>query len=147
MFGLLFPQYSKHAAQFVVHTQHAHNGFLQLADDAGLVGLLAVAALAVRDRVRAVAHVAQRLARAAAAGRRVRGALIGFATHNQVDAGNIWKAPAIALAFVGAIIVRNYMESVGGERRPAAAIRERARHARAPTYWAADRARARCCWC
>ena len=43
------------------------------------------------------------------------GALLGFAVHNMVDAGNIWKAPAIALAVVGAIIARNYLEAC---RRP-----------------------------
>ena len=31
-FGLLYPQYS---GEFPIHAIHAHNGFLQLADDAG----------------------------------------------------------------------------------------------------------------
>ncbi len=114
VFGLLFPQYSKHAAEFVVHTQHAHNGFLQVADDAGLVGLLATAVLAA-----AIVYVLWRTWRAGSLEQRLlavacAGALIGFSTHNQVDAGNIWKAPGIALAFVGAIIVRNYLEAAGG---------------------------------
>ena len=41
------------------------------------------------------------------------GGLIGFCVHNQLDAGNIWKAPPVTLAAIGAIIVRNYRESVG----------------------------------
>lgn len=44
-------------------------------------------------------------------------ALIGFAIHNQVDAGNIWKAPGVALAFVGAIIARNFLELPESARR------------------------------
>lgn len=124
VFGLLFPQYSEHAAQFVVHTQHAHNGFLQVADDAGLVGLLAIAALGIVAAVMLwrtwrVGSLEQRLLAVASAG-----ALIGFSTHNMVDAGNIWKAPGIALAFVGAIIARNYMEATGG--RALAVAREAA---------------------
>jgi O-antigen ligase/tetratricopeptide (TPR) repeat protein len=114
VFGLLFPQYSKHAAEFVVHTQHAHNGFLQLADDTGIVGLLAVGVLVIATayvlfRTWREGSLEQRLLAVACAG-----ALIGFTTHNQVDAGNIWKAPGIALAFVGAIIARNYMETMRG---------------------------------
>lgn len=116
VFGLLFPQYSQHAAQFVVHTQHAHNGFLQVADDAGLIGLLAIAALGIVAammlwRTWRVGSLEQRLVAIASAG-----ALVGFSTHNMVDAGNIWKAPGIALAFVGAIIARNYMEAVAANR-------------------------------
>jgi len=38
------------------------------------------------------------------------GALLGFSVHNQLDAGNIWKTPVVALAVVGAIIVRNDRE-------------------------------------
>ncbi len=122
IFGLLFPQYSKHAAQFVVHTQHAHNGFLQVADDAGLVGLLAIAALGAVAaimlwRTWRVGSLEQRLVAIASAG-----ALIGFSTHNMVDAGNIWKAPGIALAFVGAIIARNYMEATAASRAAVAGM-------------------------
>lgn len=140
VFGLLFPQYSDHAAQFVVHTQHAHNGFLQLADDTGLVGLLAVAVLAV-----ATGYVLWRTWRGGSLEQRLLavacgGALIGFATHNQVDAGNIWKAPSIALAFVGAIIVRNYMESMSAAR--ASVQSGEGTPPRAPTYWAAIAGRA-----
>ena len=121
MFGLLFPQYSEHAAQFVVHTQHAHNGFLQVADDAGIIGLLAIAALGIATafmlwRTWRAGSLEQRLIAVACGG-----ALIGFSTHNMVDAGNIWKAPGIALAFVAAIMARNYLEAVGG-RAPKAAV-------------------------
>ena len=109
MFGILYPQYARE--NFLVHTQHAHNGFLQFADDAGILGLIALAALAI-----AVAYVLirtwltgaleQRLLAVACAG-----ALVGFSLHNQLDAGNIWKAPPIALAVIGAIIVRNWREA------------------------------------
>jgi O-antigen ligase/tetratricopeptide (TPR) repeat protein len=121
-FGLLYPQYSKHAAQFVVHTQHAHNGFLQAADDLGLLGLFALAGLAaavvfVLWRTWREGSLEQRLVAVACAG-----ALLGFSLHNQLDAGNIWKAPGIALALVGAIIARNYRElppvAGGGAPRP-----------------------------
>jgi O-antigen ligase/tetratricopeptide (TPR) repeat protein len=122
-FGLLYPSYTTHAAQFIVHTQHAHNGFLQLADDVGLVGLAAVLAIVVAAGFmlwRTWRHGAleQRLVAVACAS-----ALIGFSVHNQVDAGNIWKAPGIALAFVGAIIARNFLELPARARRvPLAAI-------------------------
>jgi O-antigen ligase len=107
-FGLLYPTYS---GKFIVHTQHAHNGFLQVADDAGLLGILALAGVAV-----AAAWILWRTWRDGALEHRLgavacAAALIGFAVHNQVDAGNIWKAPGIALAFVGAIIARVYVES------------------------------------
>lgn len=106
-FGLLYPAYQ---GKFLVHTQHAHNGFLQVADDAGLLGLLALAAIAV-----AVVYMLLRTWREAALEGRLlavacAGGLIGFSLHNQLDAGNIWKSPAIGLALVGAIIVRNYRE-------------------------------------
>src|SRR5581483_948369 len=99
-FGLLYPTYSKHAAEFIVHTQHAHNGFLQLADDAGIVGLGAVAVAAcalvvVMVRIwRGGDLQARLLAVGCVAG------LVGFASHNQLDAGNTWKATPVALAFV-----------------------------------------------
>jgi tetratricopeptide (TPR) repeat protein len=114
-FGLLYPEYAD--GNFLVHTQHAHNGFLQVAVDAGLLGLAALALL--------VAAVVYTLLRTWAAGSLEQrllavtcgGALLGFSIHNQVDAGNVWKAPAIALAFVGAIIARNYSEATGGRTR------------------------------
>lgn len=109
-FGLLYPSYTTRAAEFIVHTQHAHNGFLQLADDVGLAGLAAVTAIGIAAafmlwRTWRNGTLEQRLVAVACAA-----ALIGFSVHNQVDAGNIWKAPGIALAFVGAIIARNFME-------------------------------------
>ncbi|MEX0750330.1 MAG: O-antigen ligase family protein [Dehalococcoidia bacterium] len=106
-FGLLYPQYS---GRFLVHTQHAHNGFLQLANDAGILGLLALLGMALAIVIMLAktwreGSLDQRALAVACAG-----ALIGFTVHNQLDAGNIWKAPAIALALVAAIIVRNYRE-------------------------------------
>ncbi len=109
-FGMLYPQYK---GKFLVHTQHAHNGFLQAADDIGIIGLVALAGLALAIvytlfRTWREGSLDQRLTAVACAG-----ALIGFSLHNQLDAGNTWKAPAIALALVGAIIVRNYREREG----------------------------------
>jgi O-antigen ligase len=106
-FALLYNQYS---GRFLVYTQHAHNGFLQVADDAGLIGLAALAALVAAAaymlwRTWREGEVEQRLLAVASTG-----ALIGYAVHNTVDAGNIWKATGIALAILGAIIARNYAE-------------------------------------
>ena len=104
-FGLLYPQYS---GDFPIHAVHAHNGFLQVADDAGIVGL---AALASSSRLlagfsgRAIAEEtpsSDLLAVACAA------ALAGFAVHNLADAANIWKAALIGVAAVTAIAVKNY---------------------------------------
>jgi O-antigen ligase/predicted Zn-dependent protease len=111
-FGLLYPQYAR--GNFLVYTQHAHNGFLQLADDAGLFGLAALAILAAAVvfalyRTWARGDIEQRLLAVACGG-----ALLGFSLHNQLDAGNIWKGPAVALAFVGAIMARNYVEATDG---------------------------------
>lgn len=113
-FGMLYPQYG---GKFLVHTQHAHNGFLQAADDLGIVGLIALAGLALAIiytlfRTWREGSLEQRLMAVACAG-----ALIGFSLHNQLDAGNTWKSPAIALALVGAIIVRNYREREGAAAR------------------------------
>jgi len=118
MFGVLYPQYAR--GNFLEHTQHAHNGFLQATDDAGLLGLAALAALAgatayVLYRTWRIGTLEQRLLAVACAG-----SLGGFAAHNQLDAGNTWKAPAIALAVVGAIIVRNWREAQGGVTSDAA---------------------------
>jgi putative inorganic carbon (HCO3(-)) transporter len=109
VFGLLYPQYAH--GNFLVHTQHAHNGFLQFADDAGVAGIVAlmIAACVVTFalwRTWRTGTLEQRLLAVGCGG-----ALLGFAAHNLVDAGNIWKAPAIALAAVGAIMARNYRES------------------------------------
>ncbi len=114
-FGLLYPQYAH--GDFLVHTQHAHNGFLQVAVDAGLLGIAALALLAAATaytlwRTWAAGSLEQRLLAVTCGG-----ALVGFSIHNQVDAGNVWKAPAIALAFVGAIIARNYAEATGARTR------------------------------
>jgi len=106
-FGLLYPQYS---GKFLVHTQHAHNGFLQLANDAGILGLLALLGI-----VLAIVYMLAKTWREGSLDQRTlavacAGALVGFTVHNQLDAGNMWKAPAIALALVAAIMVRNYRE-------------------------------------
>ena len=119
VFGLLYPQYS---GKFLVHTQHAHNGFLQAADDTGLLGLLALAALAaatvyVLYRTWRDGSLEQRLVAVACGG-----ALLGFSVHNQLDAGNIWKAPAIALAFLAAIAARNYLERENQPQRAASSF-------------------------
>jgi O-antigen ligase len=118
-FGLLYPQYGRYPQLFVTYTQHTHNGFLQVANDAGLLGLAALAAIAV-----AAAYMLWRTWREGSLEARLTAvacaaALAGFAAHQQVDAGNTWKAPAFALAFLGAIIARNYRESV--RPRPATA--------------------------
>jgi tetratricopeptide (TPR) repeat protein len=106
-FGLLYPQES---GKFLVHTQHAHNGFLQVANDAGLLGLAALLALALAIvfallKIWREGDLQQRLVAVACGG-----ALLGFSAHNMLDAGNIWKAPPIALALVAAIIARTYRE-------------------------------------
>lgn len=106
-FGLLYPSYG---GKFLVHTQHAHNGFLQAATDAGIVGLLALAGIAI-----AILYMLLRTWREGTLDQRLLaiasgGALLGFSLHNQLDAGNIWKSPPIALALIGALIVRNYRE-------------------------------------
>jgi O-antigen ligase/Flp pilus assembly protein TadD len=106
-FGLLYPGES---GEFLVHTQHAHNGFLQVADDAGLLGLGALLLIAMTVAFMLLktwreGDLTQRLVAVACGG-----ALLGFSAHNLVDAGNIWKAPPIALALVGAIVVRTYRE-------------------------------------
>ncbi|HYM14265.1 MAG TPA: O-antigen ligase family protein [Dehalococcoidia bacterium] len=111
-FGLLYPQYAR--GNFLVYTQHAHNGFLQFADDMGLLGIGALVVLTATVvfalyRTWSRGTLEQRLLAIACAG-----GLLAFTVHNQVDAGNIWKAPAIALAFVAAIIARNYTEATAG---------------------------------
>ena len=106
-FGFLYPQYS---GKFLVHTQHAHNGFLQAANDTGIIGLAALAFLGATIifmllKIWREGSLEQRFVAVTIAG-----ALLGFSLHNQLDAGNIGKAPAIALAVVGAILVRAYRE-------------------------------------
>jgi len=110
-FGLFYPEYS---GEYPIHAVHAHNGFLQVADDAGIVGLTALAVL--------LATLAwmlwwnyrkgdadQRFLAIACAG-----ALTGFAVHNLADAANIWKAALVGVAAVTAIAVKNY-RSLPGE--------------------------------
>ncbi len=121
-FGILYPQYS---GKFLVHTQHAHNGFLQAANDVGIIGLLALGALGIT-----IAYVLLKTWREGALEQRLlavacAGGLIGFCVHNQLDAGNIWKAPAFSLALVGAIIVRNYRERANPAPPASAAWLER----------------------
>ena len=104
-FGLLYPEYS---GEYPIHAVHAHNGFLQVADDAGLIGLAALAVLLatlgwVLWRSYRRGNVEQRLLAVACAG-----ALSGFAVHNLADAANIWKAALIGVAAVTAISVKNY---------------------------------------
>lgn len=112
-FAFLYPSHAD--GNFLLHTQHAHNGFLQAATDAGVAGLLALAALAAAAgymlyQTWTRGELQQRLLAVTVAS-----ALIGFGVHNLFDAGNTWKAPLIALAVVGAIIVRNYRESMTAE--------------------------------
>lgn len=116
VFGLLYAQYAH--GNFLVHTQHTHNGFLQVADDAGILGIAALLVVAA-----SVVFVLYRTWRGGSLEERLLavacgGALLGFSAHNQLDAGNIWKAPAIALAVVAAIIARNYREATGASWRP-----------------------------
>jgi len=106
-FGLLYPQYS---GQFLVHTQHAHNGFLQVANDAGIIGLIALISVAL-----AAAYMLARVWREGALEQRLvavalAGSLVGYSVHNLLDAGNMWKATGIALAALAAVIVRLYRE-------------------------------------
>ena len=104
-FSLAYPEYS---GEYPIHAVHAHNGFLQLADDAGVVGLAALAVLLgtlgwLLWQSYRRGNVEQRLLAIACAG-----ALIGFAVHNVADAANIWKTALVALAAVTAITVKNY---------------------------------------
>lgn len=124
-FGLLYPSYG---GKFLVHTQHAHNGFLQAATDAGVFGLAALAGIAIAVLYMLVrtwreGTLDQRLLAVAAGG-----ALLGFTLHNMLDAGNIWKSIPIALALIGALIVRNYRE------RPRAAAGAEVVPGDAPTW-------------
>jgi tetratricopeptide (TPR) repeat protein len=104
-FSLAYPEYS---GEYPVHAVHAHNGFLQLADDAGIVGLAALAVLLATLgwllwQTYRRGNVEQRLLAIACAG-----ALTGFSVHNFADAANMWKTALVALAAVTAIAVKNY---------------------------------------
>jgi len=113
-FSLLYPEYS---GEYPVHAVHAHNGFLQTAVDAGVVGLAALALLGLT-----VAWLLWRTYRAGDEGQRLLavasiGALLGFGVHNLADAANMWKAALVALAAVLALVVKNY-RSVDSRRSP-----------------------------
>ncbi len=117
-FGILYPQYS---GEYPIHAIHAHNGYLQIAVDAGLLGLAALAVL-----VGAVLWLLWRSYRRGSTAQRLLaiacgGALIGFAIHNLADAANYWKAPLIAVAAVLAIAVRNYQDAPDAHDPPPAA--------------------------
>lgn len=104
-FALLYPQYS---GEYPIHAIHAHNGFLQTADDTGILGLAALAALLLTLgwmlwRSYRRGNVEQRLLSVTCAA-----ALAGFAVHNLADAANIWKAALVGVAAVTAIVVKNY---------------------------------------
>ena len=124
-FGLLYPEYS---GAFPIHAVHAHNGFLQVGDDAGLAGLAALAVLLatlgwILWRSYRRGNTEQRLLAVACAG-----ALAGFAVHNLADAANIWKAALIGIAAVTAIAVKNYRSLPapdGDARSPSAATATR----------------------
>jgi len=104
-YGLLYPEYSgKHPVEAV----HAHNGFLQVAIDLGIPGILAMLALAgllglMLWRVVQRESLDQQLTAVAVAG-----AVVGFSIHNLVDAANIWRSALVAMAAVGAIAVKLY---------------------------------------
>ncbi len=116
-FGLLYPEYS---GAFPIHAIHAHNGFLQVADDAGLVGLAALAVLLsalawMLWQTFCRGNAEQRLLAVACAA-----ALAGFAVHNFADAANIWKGALIAVAAVTALGVKNYRSLPVRENDPSA---------------------------
>ncbi|MDI6857663.1 MAG: O-antigen ligase family protein [Dehalococcoidia bacterium] len=115
-FSLLYPEYS---GEYPVHAIHAHNGLIQAAVDAGVLGLLALVLLGGF-----VAWMLVRTYRAGSTGDRLTviaagGALAGFAAHNMADAANTWKAPLIALAAVLALVVANYRAVVAERSTPA----------------------------
>jgi tetratricopeptide (TPR) repeat protein/O-antigen ligase len=107
-YALLYPEYS---GKYPIHGVHAHNAYLQAAIDLGLPGLAALLVLAgvlgwMLWRIVRGGTLSQRLLAVACGG-----ALAGFLAHGLVDAPNIWKAPLVALAAVGAVVVRLYHES------------------------------------
>jgi tetratricopeptide (TPR) repeat protein/O-antigen ligase len=109
-YALLYPEYS---GEFPIHAIHAHNAYLQAAIDLGLPGLGALLAIGgvlgwMLWRTVQGSNLSQRLTAVACGG-----ALVGFLAHGLVDAPNTWKAPLIALAAVGAVIVGTYREGRG----------------------------------
>jgi O-antigen ligase/Flp pilus assembly protein TadD len=114
-FGLLYPQYS---GEYPVHAIHTHNGYLQVAVDAGVLGLATLVILAG-----VVAWLLWRSYRSGSATQRLLviacgGGLAGFAVHNLADAASYWKAPMVTLAAVLAIAVRNYQDAPDADRPP-----------------------------
>jgi O-antigen ligase len=116
-FALLYPEYS---GKYPIHAVHAHNGPLQTAVDAGVLGLLALVFLGgvtlwMLVRTYRRGSNSEKLIAIASGG-----ALLGFAAHNMADAGNTWKAPLIALAAVLAIVAVSYRGGEGdGSVKPA----------------------------
>lgn len=100
VFGLLYPEYSGKNPRY---HYHVHNGFLQTAVDTGIPGVAAMlllggatAWLLLRSLRRASPE--SRLSLLACAG-----AVVAFGTHNLFDAANLWKAPLVTIAAVGAV--------------------------------------------
>jgi len=94
-----------------------HSGYVHLAAELGVVGLLAFAALVAGVLwllFRAVPRAAPptRLSLLAAAG-----AFTAVAVHGLVDTPNIWKASLVAVAAVGALLVQAWRESAPDEPR------------------------------
>lgn len=105
IYRLLYPEYS---GAFPNHAFHSHNGFLQVAIDMGVPGVLAMLALAgallwilVRGLRETDGEV--RLSLIACAG-----AVVALATFSLFDAPNISKGPLVAIAAVGAVAVLAY---------------------------------------
>ncbi len=114
VFGLLYPEYSGLNPN---HAFHSHNGFLQVAIDAGIPGVLAMLAatgaltwLLLRGLWSAPDDAKLTLAAAA-------GALVAFAAFSLLDAPNGFKGPLVALAAVGALAVLAAREADPGYPR------------------------------
>jgi O-antigen ligase/Tfp pilus assembly protein PilF len=110
VYGLLYPQYSGADPN---HAIHSHNGYLQMAIDSGIPGVLAMFALAG-----AVVWLLVRGLRAAEGDAQLSliactGALCAFAVFSVFDAPNGFKGPLVALAAVGAVASLSYQEGRG----------------------------------
>ncbi|MGB2695920.1 MAG: tetratricopeptide repeat protein [Dehalococcoidia bacterium] len=115
VFGLLYPEYS---GRFPNHAFHTHNGYLQGAVDMGVLGALAILALAatmawliIRSLREAEGHAQFTLAAGA-------GALLAFGVFSLFDSPNGFKGPLVAMASVGAIIVLAAREGSGERDEP-----------------------------